>query len=50
MPSNDHKPDEVKLGPADFRAVDFPGGRVTAPGFGQLLSLAPQGTVSAGHG
>jgi hypothetical protein len=50
MPSNDHKPDEDKLGPADFLAVEFPGGRVTAPGFGQLPSLARQGTISAGHG
>ena len=34
-----------ELGPADFLAIDFPGGRITAPGFEQLLSLADQGVV-----
>ncbi|HEX3512477.1 MAG TPA: DUF6325 family protein [Trebonia sp.] len=45
MSSNDHKPDEDELGPVDFLAVEFPGGRVTAPGFKQLLALARQGTI-----
>ena len=45
MPSNDHEPYEDELGPVDFLAVEFPGGRVTAPGFDQLLSLARQGTI-----
>jgi len=34
-----------ELGPVDFLAIDFPGGRITAPGFEQLLSLADQGVV-----
>jgi Family of unknown function (DUF6325) len=33
------------LGPVDFLAVEFPGGRLTAPGFEQLLTLADQGVV-----
>lgn len=32
--------DDDKLGPVDFLAIEFPGGRLTAPGFEQLLSLA----------
>jgi hypothetical protein len=34
-----------ELGPVDFPAIEFPGGRLTAPGFEQLLSLADQGVV-----
>jgi len=34
-----------ELGPVDFLAIEFPGGRITAPGFEQLLSLADQGVV-----
>jgi Family of unknown function (DUF6325) len=37
--------DDDKLGPVDFLAIEFPGGRVTAAGFEQLLSLADQGVV-----
>jgi Family of unknown function (DUF6325) len=33
------------LGPVDFLAVEFPGGRLAAPGFEQLLTLADQGVV-----
>jgi uncharacterized protein DUF6325 len=37
--------DEDQLGPVDFLAIEFPGGRLTAAGFDQLLSLADQGVV-----
>jgi hypothetical protein len=37
--------DDDQLGPVDFLAIEFPGGRLTAPGFEQLLSLADQGVV-----
>jgi len=37
-------PDD-ELGPVDFLAIEFPGGRLTSPGFEQLLSLADQGVV-----
>src|SRR6266566_4095262 len=33
------------LGPVDFLAIEFPGGRLTSPGFEQLLALANQGVV-----
>jgi hypothetical protein len=45
MGSHGHQPGEDELGPVDFLAIEFPGGRVTAPGFEQLLSLARQGTI-----
>jgi hypothetical protein len=35
-----------ELGPVDFLAIEFPGGRLTAAGFEQLLSLANQGVVA----
>lgn len=45
-PRTDRRPpDDDELGPVDFLAVEFPGGRVTAPGFEQLLSLARKGTI-----
>ena len=34
-----------ELGPVDFLAIEFPGGRLTAAGFEQLLSLADRGVV-----
>jgi len=34
-----------ELGPVDFLAIEFPGGRLTAAGFERLLSLADQGVV-----
>jgi hypothetical protein len=34
-----------ELGPVDFLAIEFPGGRLTASGFEQLLALADQGVV-----
>jgi Family of unknown function (DUF6325) len=34
-----------ELGPVDFLAIEFSGGRLTAPGFEQLLSLAERGVV-----
>ena len=37
--------DDDELGPVDFLAIEFPGGRLTAPGFEKLLSLADQGIV-----
>ena len=36
---------EDELGPVDFLAIEFPGGRLTAPGFEELLSLADRGVV-----
>ena len=37
--------DDDELGPVDFLAIEFPGGRLTSPGFEQLLSLADQGVI-----
>jgi hypothetical protein len=37
--------DEDRLGPVDFLAIEFPGGRLSSPGFEQLLTLADQGVV-----
>ena len=37
--------DNDELAPVDFLAIEFPGGRLTAAGFEQLLSLADQGIV-----
>jgi Family of unknown function (DUF6325) len=37
--------DGDELGPVDFVAIEFPGGRLTAAGFERLLSLADQGVV-----
>jgi hypothetical protein len=34
-----------ELGPVDFLAIEFPGGRLTAAGFERLLSLADQGVI-----
>jgi hypothetical protein len=34
-----------ELGPVDILAIEFPGGRLTSPGFEQLLSLSDQGVV-----
>jgi hypothetical protein len=34
-----------ELGPVDFLAIEFPGDRLTAPGFETLLSLADQRVV-----
>jgi Family of unknown function (DUF6325) len=34
-----------ELGPIDFLAIEFPGGRLTAAGFERLLSLVDQGAV-----
>ena len=34
-----------ELGPVDFLAIEFPGARISAPGFEQLLSLADQGVI-----
>ena len=38
-------PDGDELGPVVFLAIEFPGGRLTSPGFEQLLSLADQGVI-----
>ena len=40
QPGSDHP-----LGPVDFLAIEFPGCRLAAAGFEQLLSLADQGVV-----
>ena len=34
-----------ELGPVDFLAIEFPGGRLTSAGFEQLLSLVDRGVV-----
>ncbi len=34
-----------ELGPVAFLAIEFPGGRLTAAGFEDLLSLADRGVV-----
>jgi hypothetical protein len=34
-----------ELGPVDFLAIEFPGGRLTAPGFEKLLSMADQRVI-----
>ena len=39
-------PSGDELGPVDFVAIEFPGGRVTATGFDQLLSLVDRGVIS----
>jgi Family of unknown function (DUF6325) len=44
MPAQPGSEDD-QLGPVDFLAIEFPGGRLTAAGFDQLLSLADQGVV-----
>lgn len=36
---------EEELGPVDFLAIEFPGGRLTAAGFERLLSLVDQGVI-----
>ena len=45
MRSDGHRPGEDVLGRVDYLAVEFPGGRVTASGFEQLMSLVRQGTI-----
>ena len=37
--------DGDELAPVDFLAIEFPGGRLTAGGFEQLLSLVDRGVV-----
>ena len=37
--------DSDELAPVDFLAIEFPGGRLTAGGFEQLLSLVDRGVV-----
>ena len=36
---------EDELGPVDFLAIEFPGGRITAAGFERLLSFVDQGVI-----
>jgi len=38
-------PDGDVLGPMDYLAVEFPGGRITGDGFGILLDLVDRGAV-----
>jgi len=38
-------PDDDELGPIDFLAVEFPGGRITTGGFERLLALADGGVI-----
>ena len=37
--------EDDELGPVDFLAIEFPDGRLTAPGFEKLISLADQGVI-----
>ena len=37
--------DDDELGPVDFLAIEFPGGRLTAPGFEKLLAMADQRVI-----
>jgi Family of unknown function (DUF6325) len=46
MAASQPGPGDDELGPVDFLAIEFPGGRLTVPGFEQLLSLADQGVVN----
>jgi hypothetical protein len=45
MAATQSESDGDELGPVDFLAIEFPGGRLTAPGFEKLLGLADQGIV-----
>ena len=45
MAATQPESDGDELGPVDFLAIEFPGGRLTAPGFERLLGLADQGIV-----
>ena len=45
MAATQPESDDDELGPVDFLAIEFPGGRLTAPGFEKLLGLADQGIV-----
>jgi hypothetical protein len=38
-------PQNDELGPVDFLAIEFPGARLTGPGFDQLRSLADQDVI-----
>jgi len=38
-------PEDDRLGPVDFLAIEFPGGPLTGAGFEELLALADQGIV-----
>jgi hypothetical protein len=45
MAATQPESDSDELGPVDFLAIEFPGGRLTAPGFEKLLGLADQRIV-----
>ena len=45
MAATQPESDGDELGPVDFLAIEFPGGRLTAPGFEKLLGLADQRIV-----
>jgi hypothetical protein len=46
MPVSTHPDqDDDVLGPIDFLAIEFPGARITSPGFEQLLTVADQGII-----
>ncbi|MGS0683703.1 DUF6325 family protein [Nakamurella sp. GG22] len=45
MPDEQFSPDDDQLGPMDYVAVEFPGGRITGDGFGILLDLVDRGFV-----
>ena len=45
MDTADQPGSDDELGPVDFLAIEFPAGRLTAPGFENLLALADQGVV-----
>ena len=45
MPDQPLHPDDDQLGPMDYVAVHFPGGRITGDGFGVLLDLVDRGLI-----
>jgi len=45
MPEQQPEPDGDHLGPMDYLAVEFPGGRISGDGFRVLLDLVDRGDV-----
>ena len=45
MPDQQSHPEDDQLGPMDYVAVEFPGGRITGDGVGVLLDLVDRGLV-----
>jgi Family of unknown function (DUF6325) len=43
--SSEYEPREDEIGPVDFLAVEFPGGRISAADLRELMALVTQGTI-----